>query len=90
MHFDFILGPLKVCLNKTFISNILVGVIRDNSFKYNREYTFNKTFYVFIILTIPFFGIQESLGKWVVFNFESCNLKEEITDVSQSVIMLCA
>lgn len=44
--------------------------------------------YLFI-LTIPFFGIQESFGKWVVFNFECCNLKEKITDAIQSVIRVC-
>ncbi len=48
-----------------------------------------KSLMYLFILPIPFFDIQESLGKWVVFNFESCNLKEKMTDVSQSVIRLC-
>lgn len=34
-----------------------------------------------VYIYIPFLGIQESFGEWIVFNFESSNLKQQIADV---------
>lgn len=57
-----------MCLHKTLLSNKVQLMYL--------QYTCIKVY-------IPFLGIQESFGEWIVFNFESSNLKQQIADVIQ-------
>lgn len=38
---------------------------------------------IHVLKYIPFLDIQKSFGEWIVFNFESSNLKQQIADVIQ-------